>query len=161
MENKNDVNFIANEMYQRIMDKMPICTVDVIFLNKEKNKILLFKRNNEPLKNTYFTIGGRLFKGESFLDCALRKAKEELNLKLDPKKTILAGVAQENCKNSIFKNISYYAVDVFFLYILKNERVDVKFDEQHNNYKWFSIKDKTLHPFIKEKIRQTLLAIKK
>ena len=140
---------------------MPVSTVDVVLLNKKKDKALLFKRNNEPVKNVYFTIGGRILKGETFLHCAVRQAKRELGLKINPKKTFFAGVTQDFHKNSVFKGVSYHAVAIFFAYILEDKNINIKFDTQHSDYKWFSVKDKTLHPHIKERIRQTLLVLEK
>ena len=158
---KSHKNYISNKIYKDIVANMPVSTVDVVLLNKKRDKTLLFKRNNEPVKNVYFTIGGRLLKGESFLHCAVRQAKYVLGLKIDPKKVFFVGVTQDFHKNSIFKGVSYHAVAVFFGYILENENIKIKFDSQHSDYKWFSVKDKTLHPHIKERIRQTLLVLKK
>lgn len=156
----NTKKHIPDKIFKGILANMPVCTIDVVLLNKKKDKTLLFKRNNEPLKNVYFTIGGRALKGEILLDCAVRQAKRELNLKINPKKTIFVGVTQENHKNSIYKNVSYDSITIIFVYILEKEDVDIKFDAQHSAYKWFPVRDKSIHPHIKERIRQTLLALK-
>ena len=156
-----DKTFIPNRVYRDIVAHMPVSTVDIVLLNKTKDKTLLFKRNNEPVKNVYFTIGGRLLKGENFLHGAVRQAKRELGLKIDPQRAFFAGVTQDFHKNSVFKGVSYHAVAVFFGYILQDENINIKFDAQHSNYKWFSVKDKKLHPHIKERVKQTLLALNK
>ena len=156
---KKDV-YIPNKVYKDIVAHMPVSTVDIVLLNKKRDKTLLFKRNNEPVKNIYFTIGGRLLKGESFLHSAVRQAKREIGLIIDPKKTFFAGVTQDFHKNSVFKGVSYHAVAVFFTYILENENVKINFDKQHSDSKWFSIRDKQIHPHIKERIKQTLLVLK-
>ncbi len=158
---KNTRSYIPDGIYKDIVAHMPVSTVDVVLLNKKKDKTLLFKRNNEPVKNVYFTIGGRILKGETFLHCAVRQAKRELGLKINPKKTFFAGVTQDFHKNSVFKGVSYHAVAIFFAYILEDKNINIKFDTQHSDYKWFSVKDKTLHPHIKERIRQTLLVLEK
>jgi colanic acid biosynthesis protein WcaH len=158
---KENKNYIPNKVYKDIVAHMPVSTVDVVLLNKTRDKTLLFKRNNEPVKNVYFTIGGRLLKGESFLHGAVRQAKRELGLKIDPKKIIFAGVTQDFHKNSVFREVSYHAVAVFFAYILENENINIKFDTQHSDYRWFLVNEKKLHPHIKERIRQTLLTLKK
>lgn len=144
-------HFISDLIYKEIMRKMPITTVDVVFLNKDK--ILLFKRNNEPVKNVFFTMGGRIIKGESFIECAERQVKTELGIKIDPKKLKFIGVTQDNHKNSTFKGISYYSITIFYTYEIE-KAPDLKLDFQHSEYKWFSMKDKTLHPHIKERIKQ-------
>lgn len=143
------------------MDKAPICCVDIVFLNKEKDKTLLFRRNNEPVKNVYYTIGGRLLKGEDFLDCAIRQGKKELNLKINPKKLFLGGIIQDHHKNSVFKKISYDVVDIFYGYILGDKDLkNMRFDSQHSDHKWFSVKNPSLHHYIKERLRQTFLRMK-
>jgi len=151
--------FLPKKMYKKVMDVSPMCCVDVVFLNKQKNKILLFKRTNEPLKGRYFTIGGRLMKGEKLLDCAVRQAKRELGFVLNPKKTFFAGVIEEQWKKSSFPGISYHDIDIYYGYILENKHVTIKFDAQHSDYKWFSVRDKKLHPYIKERIKQILTKI--
>jgi len=158
MENKK---YISDKIYKEIVANVPISCVDIIFLNKKRDKTLLFKRNNKPAKNVYFTIGGRLLKGESFLHGAVRQAKRELGLKINPKKTIFAGITEDFHKSSIFKGISYHAIVIFFVYVLEDEDIKIKFDTQHSCYKWFSIRDKTIHSHIKERIRQISLVLKK
>lgn len=136
--------------YRKILDITPVCTVDVLFFNSTKTKTLLFKRENDPLKGVYFSMGGRLGKNETLEDCAVRQAFKETGISIKKSKLTFGGVQEEIHPNSIFKNVSYHAVDTFYGYILKNE--SVKLDSQHSDSKWFSVTDKTLHPFIKAKI---------
>ncbi len=158
---KNNKNQIPDRIYREIMDNVPTCCVDIVFLNKKKGKTLLFKRNNEPAKGTYFTCGGRLFKEETLIECAIRQAKKELGLNINPKKLFFVGVTQDNYKNSIYKGVSSNIVNIFYGYILNDENVNLQFDKQHSDHKWFDVRDKTLHPYIKERMRQTLLILKK
>src|SRR3989338_2754058 len=140
MTPKKDKKFIPDNVYREIVAHMPVSTIDIVLLNKKKDKNLLFKRNNEPVKNVYFTLGGRLLKGEPFLHGAVRQAKRELGLKIDPKKAFFGGVTQDFHANSVFEGVSYHAVAVFFGYILENENINISFDNQHSDHKWFSIK---------------------
>lgn len=75
VKNKNQT--LALSVYRSLMETAPIPTVDVIFLDKTRTKILLFKRRNEPVKNIYFTIGGRLQKNEKLVVGAKRVVKQE------------------------------------------------------------------------------------
>lgn len=154
-----DKNFIPAQTYRTIMDRMPICCVDVVFFNKDKSKTLLCKRNNEPLKGVYFTVGGRLNKNEKLIDCAMRQAKRELGLTLDPHKLFFGGIIEEPHKNSVFENVSYHDIDIFYSYVLDSETIEIKFDDQHDDYKWFNIdiNDESIHPWVRERIRQILL----
>lgn len=134
----------------------PICTVDVLFFNKAKTKTLLFKRTNDPVKNVYFSIGGRLLKNEKLIDAAVRQAAREVGVKIIKSKLVFGGVQEEIHELSIFKGVSYHAIDIFYGYVLDNQ--EIKLDNQHSDFKWFSVTDKKLHPFIKTKVRSVLKA---
>lgn len=139
--------------YRDLLKYWPVFTVDVVFLNKDMTKILLFKRSNNPLRGEYYTIGGRLNKNERIIDCAVRQAQKEVGINVDKKRLIYGGIQEEMHTNSIFKNISYHALTLFFGYKIENEKI--KLDSQHSEYKWFFIRDKRIHPLIKTKLKQT------
>ena len=138
--------------YRRLLKETPVCCVDVLFFSPPKTKTLLFKRANKPLRGVYFSMGGRLRKNEKLIDGAVRQARQETGLRIRKNSLIFGGVQEEIHRDSIFKGVSYHAVDVFYGYILKeNERV--RLDGQHEGKRWFSLTDPHLHPFIKSKIR--------
>ena len=155
----NRKHFIPHETYQTILENMPVCTVDVLFFNSDKTKTLLFKRNNEPLKGEYFSMGGRLKKDETFEECAIRQTKLETGLDIDPGKVIFVGVQRENYPNSAFGETSYCAIDLYFGYIINDENTDLVLDSQHDESRWFFVDDSSLHPYLKSKIEQTLKLI--
>ncbi len=142
---------LPRQTYRLLMDKAPICCVDVLFFNKEKTETLLFKRANEPVKGIYFTIGGRLLKNEKLIDCAVRQALKETGIKVKKKLLIPGGVTEDIHKNSMFRDISYHAIDIFYGCIL-NGKEKIKLDHQHSDYQWFSVKDKKIHPFVRNRI---------
>lgn len=150
---KRKTVWLKDSLYRQYMKNSPICTVDVLFFDKSKKKILLCKRVNKPLKNKFFSIGGKLLKNESFLDGAIRQAKKELNIKLKPRELIFGGVIGEIHNNSIYKGINYHTVNVYWGCILDNvKKNNFKLDNQHTKYRWFSVKSSRFHPFIKEKM---------
>lgn len=58
---------------------------DIFFLHRfnpltNRKECLLVERATEPVKGVWWLPGGRLFKGETFFDGAIRKAKEETGL---------------------------------------------------------------------------------
>ena len=75
------VERLADEEYQHIVDTMPILCVDLV-LSDRNCKYLLVKRNNDPLKGKWWVPGGRVFKDESLEEAAVRKAREELSLEI-------------------------------------------------------------------------------
>ena len=67
---------IPNEQYDYIMKNMPVFCVD--WLIRCNNKYLLLKRNQQPLKNRLWHIGGRLRIDESIEDAARRLQTREI-----------------------------------------------------------------------------------
>ena len=144
------------EKYKELMDISPICTVDVLFFNSDQTKTLLFKRENEPIKGLYFSIGGRLLKNEKLEDGAVRQALREAGIVINREKLTLGGTQDEINLGSIFDGINYHAVNTFYGYVLDNE--EIKLDSQHSEYHWFPVTDDSFHPFIKTKIASLLKA---
>ena len=136
------------------MKSVPICTVDVLFLNQQMSKIILFKRNNEPVKGIYYTIGGRLLKDERLLDCAKRQAKREVRITLKNKDLNLGGIQEDIHSNSAFKGATYHAVGVFYYCIVDEDKFKPALDDQHAAFKWFEINSKKIHPLIRTRINQ-------
>jgi len=79
--------FIAEKEYARIMGVLPILCVDVVVQNS-KGEYLLIKRANEPLKDQWWALGGRVLKGELLEQAAIRKVSEEAGLKVSSVKPI-------------------------------------------------------------------------
>ena len=155
-----DKNFIPDKLYKDIMDNVPICTVDIMFINTKRDKIILFRRMNEPLKGVYFTIGGRLLKEEEYIDCAIRQAKRELGMSVNADDLIYAGLTRDIHENSAFKSVSYDAVAILFVCEIEENNFHTAFDNQHDDKKWFPINSKSFHPFIQKRVNMTLSALK-
>jgi len=142
------------ERYRAAMEDMPIVTVDVIFLNPDKTKILLGKRTNEPYAGQFYSFGGRLYKNEDFLDAAYRIAKQEVGVSLLPQALTFAGILNEINDSSIFEGVNYHTVDVYFVCSIEDESVQP--DSQHSEIGWFSVDDAGLHPNVKARIEGAL-----
>ena len=54
-----DMSYIEEELYSKFVELMPIPCVDVLIHDDEGN-ILLVNRNQEPAKDKWWIIGGRL-----------------------------------------------------------------------------------------------------
>jgi len=81
------MRFIPKEEYARIMGVLPILCVDVAVQNSE-GQYLLIRRANEPLKDQWWVIGGRVLKGETLEQAAVRKVREEVGLNVGSVKPI-------------------------------------------------------------------------
>jgi len=73
---------IPAEEYKKIMEVLPILCVDIVITNTG-GQYLLLKRANEPLKGQWWVIGGRVLKGETLEEAAVRKVKEETALNIE------------------------------------------------------------------------------
>ena len=68
--------YLLEKEYQKIIKSMPIFCID--FLISFQNKYLLIKRKEEPLKNSYWVIGGRLMFKEEIKQAAKRIPEREI-----------------------------------------------------------------------------------
>ncbi len=146
---------IPKEIYKEILNTMPICTVDVMFFNSDKTKILLLKRTNEPLHGVYFPIGGRVLKNELLEECAVRQAHREAGIQIDATRLVFGGVHDEINQNSAFEGVSYHAVALFYTYVLSDKEITelkINLDSQSDDYKWFSVFDEAFNHFLKKRI---------
>ena len=148
-------------LYRRLMDVGPLPTVDVLFFNSALTKTLLLKRAHKPLAGVYFSMGGHIRKNEKLLDAAIRQAFTETGIRIKKADLVFGGVQEEIHKDSIFPGVSYHSVDVFYGYVLTEVQLkNLHLDGQHSNAKWFPVFDRTLHPFIKTKLKSLLAAMR-
>ena len=149
--------FLEKDLYVKILDSIPVVTVDIAIFDNKKSKILLFKRQNNPLKNIYYTPGGRVNKNEHLNDAILRKSKEELGLDLKLKDLRYCGAIEEFFNNSNFEEVKNGTHHINFVYeFIMSNNININLDEQHESYKWFDINDDKLHHYIKDKINLCL-----
>ena len=144
-------NLIPDDDYKRCVRDLPIATVDLVIFNKEKTKVLLFKRENEPLKGIFYFPGGRIHKNETVEKTIVRMTKEELSIDIDIRDLIFGGYQEEIFDKSIYKNIGAHFINLFFGMVAA-EKLPIRLNTQHNDFQWFPINDKDLHPYAKKKI---------
>ena len=68
---------LSDDIYSKIVANTPTACVDVICQRVEDGKLLLFLRRDAPASGVWWWPGGRIFKGESFFDTAVRKIRDE------------------------------------------------------------------------------------
>ena len=126
---------IEEATYREIIKNIPIICVDVI-IKDESSQYLLAKRTNNPLSGEWWVIGGRVKMGESILNAAKRKLKEELGVISSNLKYI--GYYEDQFDNNAFdSNVIYHTVSmVFSLVINRSQCFDL--DSQHSEYAWFN-----------------------
>ena len=143
---------IEDKLYKEIVKNIIIQTVDIVFLNS-KNQILLWLRENNPLKWVYYLPWWRRNKNERILDSAKRKSKEELWIDISTNKLKFLGVYDDIYNNSMYKNIWTHCSPIIYAYKLSSEEEkNIKNDSQHSEFKFFDLNDESLHKMVKERI---------
>ncbi len=136
-------DWIEEKLYLKILEVMPIPTVDAVVTYK--GKFLLLLRKKSPVKDVWWVPGGRVKRGESLEEAVLRKLQEETGL--EGRIVRRVGVI-----NQVFPEI--HTLSVFFHVEVKDD--EVKLNEEHRAYKWFSKLPKDAHPYLKTIVTQTL-----
>jgi len=127
------MNFIPLPDYKYIIKSVPILCVDVIVQNLI-GEFLLLKRANEPLKNKWWVIGGRVHKGELMIQAAMRKVKEETSLNI--KNLNLMGYYEEIFdKNSFNINSKLHTVSIVYSTVINSDQ-KIKLDSQSTDWKF-------------------------
>jgi colanic acid biosynthesis protein WcaH len=131
---------LSSPIFKTIVENTPLVSIDICLVHA--NKILLGKRKNEPLKEQWFTPGGRILKNESWQDCLKRVAYLELGYKInDIRDFNLMGVWNHFYTNSsVDKKISTHYVNLPHYCLLKEQPIVIP-DEQHESLAWFDLED--------------------
>jgi colanic acid biosynthesis protein WcaH len=124
---------IPESQYKQIIEVLPILCVDIILTNT-KDEHLLIERAREPLKGFWWVIGGRVLKGESLKEAALRKIKEETDITVSEVK--LVGYYEDTLETNTYDLATpKHSVSVVFSAIF-DESQDIKLDYQSSDWKF-------------------------
>ena len=124
---------IEESFYKKIIQVLPIICVDIIIKNKD-GRYLLVKRNNEPLKDEWWVVGGRIHHNETVEDAARRKVFEEAGItpKLLNPIGYFDGIFNEN---SFGVEGPYHAMSIVFETTL-DKSPNVILDQQSSEWMW-------------------------
>jgi len=145
-ELRDEHDWIPDDEWKMITEKMPIVSVDLIVLHK--GGIILGKRKNEPAKGEWFVPGGRVRKGESLKDAVHRIAKEEIGTDVEIKEML--GAYEHFYDIADFNVSRKHYVAIAFIVTPINEKFIP--DNQHTELKVFKSFKNDLHPYIKQYI---------
>lgn len=134
------LEMLDSHTFRTVVENTPLVSIDICLVYD--NKMLLGRRNNEPLKGQWFTPGGRILKNESWQDCLRRVAYSELGLSVDHTGGFnLMGVWDHFYQNSAFaKGISTHYVNLPHYSLLKEQPI-LTADDQHDNLSWFDLEE--------------------
>ncbi len=127
------MSLIPLDKYTKIIEDLPIYCVDIIIKN-DQEEYLLIKRNNEPKKGEWWVIGGRVLKGETTKDAAIRKVKQETGLqvrKMEP----VGYFELVNGENPFGLPFKYHAVSVVYIAIIDDYQ-KIVLDDQSTGFKF-------------------------
>jgi len=138
--------------------KLAITTsIDILLFYKDK--LLLGRRINNPAKNTLFTPGGRIHKGETVSVAIKRIAKIEFGLNINLKDLEFVNIFQHFYKNNFLdnKHATHY-LNLAYKYKINNkEEIDnilKTMKHQHLDIKWLSIDEmlnnKNVNKYVKK-----------
>lgn len=124
------MKLIPKKEYKRILEIMPIITVDGIIMHN--GKFLLLKRANKPLQGRYWTPGGRVYKGERLSEAFKRKMKEETGLNV--RIISFVGFYEDFYKDNNLDIDMVHTLSAVFL--AEVDSYKIKMDSQSTDYKW-------------------------
>ncbi len=128
----NNLNIIPEQEYKKIINMLPIFCVD--FLIKAKGKYLLLKRKEEPQKDIYWVIGGRLRFKETISKMAERILDREIGVNLGEYKLELIGFSNYFFPKSTHSKATHTPT---ILYLIEMDHIfEPKIDSTHSHFTW-------------------------
>lgn len=142
--------YLDDEQYKEVMKYSIIPTIDFVVINK--NRVLLWLRNNEPLKWVYYFPWWRIQKWETMNEAINRKFEEELWIKIDTKNLKFLWIYDDFFENSIYDWVSLQNLSITYIYNISDDEIkNIHIDCQHSSLKFFELKD-DLNPRVKIRI---------
>lgn len=139
------VGMIKKETYKDAVTNLPIACVDVFLYNPANRTYLLVLRKDPPAKGVWWLPGGRLYKGETFFSCSVRKCKEEVGLDATPVKTL--GFVATLFPDSMW-NTQTHTVNFLVLAKVNAQGEGPKIDKTCENYQWVPLETKPSDPYV-------------
>jgi colanic acid biosynthesis protein WcaH len=147
---------IPKEIYKEVVNNLPISCVDVFLYDRTRKAYLLVLRKQAPAKNVWWMPGGRIFKGETFLESAARKCHEEIGLKIIP-------LRQLGTFTTIFPDSAWdcqtHTINTVILAEVADSNSAI-LDQNHTDYQWRSLDTPPEDPYVREAYRQALNHLK-
>jgi len=153
MERKIVKDKIPDSEYKKILENIPICTVDLVILNR--GRVLLVYRRGGSFRDQWFLPGGRVYKNEKLVGAAKRKALEETGLDVRIKKNL--GAYEWFDKDTTFKDIKNgtHTISTVFVVETSDDDVQIKLDKTSTAHKWVDKIESNLHPYVKNILKDS------
>lgn len=144
MSSDKEEGFIPSKIYNRIVELMPIVSVEAVIV--KDNALLFLKRNNEPALGQWWFPGGRIRKGEPLEEALSREIKEETGLAISDFKLI-----------NVYSRVFPQRHDITIVYLCKYKEGEIMLNDEHSECAFFNCVPNGLHPFLLEVIRDCKL----
>lgn len=142
---------ISIDKFKTVVENTPLISIDFIIENQE-GKFLLGKRVNEPAKDFWFTLGGRIFKNESLDDAVERLSHKEFNHTLTREMLQFHGIYEHFYDNSFADS----AISTHYIVLAYRFRIEDELTlptAEHTHYRFFSVEelldDAFVHTYVK------------
>lgn len=137
--------YLPADVYKKVVQDTVVCCVDILLVRfnpaENRKECLLVKRSSEPAMGLWWLPGGRLLKGETFFQAAVRKAYQETSLKEVAPKQVL-GVWNTFFPTSHWDDDGSkgtQTVNPIVLVEVLQAGADVELDETSESYQWISL----------------------
>ncbi|MFW5444402.1 MAG: GDP-mannose mannosyl hydrolase [Methylococcaceae bacterium] len=144
---------LTDQDFKQLIQHAPLFAIDLVVMN-QKQQVLLGQRLNAPAKDYWFVPGGRVHKNETLENAFLRISQTELGVKIERTQSQLIGLYDHIYSDSFFSNnIGTHYINATHLLHLDKNQLNLPLGEQHQTYRWLSIKEmvneKKVHPYSK------------
>lgn len=138
------------ELYQHVVELLPILCIDLAVERPSDGKLLLVKRGSEPARGFWWPPGGRVYKHETIYAAAKRKTKEETGVLAEP-----LGVL--GFFNTFFNSSAWGDSDTHTINIIVHLRMksnEVVLDDTSEEHCWISPDEAQKYdPYVQEIVR--------
>ena len=150
------IGTIDPNLYREAIKQLPICCVDIFLFNPFQNAYLMVLRGNAPQKGEWWFPGGRLFKGESFFECAMRKCQTEVGVEIIP-------LAQLGTYSTLFPDSAWgcqtHTINTIVLAQTKSPDENPATDPDHEDWKWQPLEMPPEDPYLRRAYDEALLSV--
>ena len=151
---------LPTDVFSQALDHLVITCVDLVFIHRQQ--VLLAKRRTYPQKS-WWVIGGRMIAGESPLQSAQRKAKEESGLAIATDRFQFLGV-NSTCfahRQQPPQDRGLHSVNLIYLVELTPvEKSQLQLDaHEYDEWQWHSKDEAKLRLNLSQAMDQLLLSL--
>jgi colanic acid biosynthesis protein WcaH len=143
LKTPKDADFIPQALYEQIVELMPIVSVEAVI--EIGDGLLYLRRRNQPARGLWWFPGGRIRKGESFMESLQREIREETCLQITSAKLL-----------NIYSRAFAERHDITIAYLCTVKKGEITMDDEHSEYGVFKIPPPDLHPYMAETAKDAL-----